>query len=293
VSLAGSGRAALLVALLLAPQERPLRITFFDVGQGDAALIVSPTGKKILVDAGPAPTRVAEELRRLQIDTLDLVVASHNHADHIGGMAAVIRSVVVRNYLENEMPQTTRTYADLVHALESRHVPVLRAVPRRIDLGGGASARVLVGLAGASSQNNRSIGLVVEYGRFSALFTGDAEGPERSYWADSASVTGLELLKIAHHGSINGTDSAFLAVVRPCVAVISAGNPNKFGHPSPVVTRLLQRDSIRAFRTDVDGAIMVSATTDGGMIISHRPQGRRSGTVVEHPGCAQFSKPNG
>jgi competence protein ComEC len=87
-----------------------LTIRFLDVGQGDAALVVTPEGQRALIDAGPSGAGVANYVRALGYDTLDLVVASHNHADHIGGMAAVLQGAVVRFYLDNGLPHTTATY---------------------------------------------------------------------------------------------------------------------------------------------------------------------------------------
>ena len=101
----------LLAALWSAPLRGQLSIRFIDVGQGDAALIRSPAGRNVLVDAGPSPTRVADWLRRAKVDTIHLAIASHNHADHIGGMPQVLDRLVVRNYMENGMVATTRTYA--------------------------------------------------------------------------------------------------------------------------------------------------------------------------------------
>ena len=268
-----------------APQPGALKIVYFDVGQGDAALVTTPSGRKILVDAGPSATLVADRLRALHVDTLDLVVASHNHADHIGGMAAVLSSVVVRNYLEHGMPQTTATYAALVRVLEQRHVPVLRAIPRRIDLGQGTSARVITGPATATTQNNRSIGLLVTHGAFSALFTGDSEGPERAYWEDSAGLGAITALKVSHHGSINGTDARFLNYTHPCIAIISVGNPNKFGHPSPRVLDELRTASVGVYRTDIGGQVMLQGFVDGHVVVS-RATGERSGKpAVDQLAC--------
>jgi beta-lactamase superfamily II metal-dependent hydrolase len=220
-----------------AAQAQGLSISVRDVGLGDAALMRA-NGRNVLIDAGPSPTRVADWLRRAKVDTHDLAIASHNHADHIGGMPRVLETIPVRNYMENGMPATTRTYGRIVTLLEERGITVLRATPRTIDLGDGVTLRVLSSAPDSRSQNDASIGLELSYGSFHALFTGDAEGRQRAFWSRD-SVGRVQVLKVSHHGSVNGTDRAWLAALHPCVAVISVGAKNSFYHPSRLVERLL------------------------------------------------------
>jgi competence protein ComEC len=263
-----------LVALLCFATEaacQGLTVTFLDVGQGDAALIRSPTGRNVLIDAGPNPTRVAEWLRRNRVDTIHLAIASHNHADHIGGMPRVLENVPVRSYMENGMVATPRTYARIVTLLEERGIAVLRAEPRRIDLGGGASLRVLSSSPKPRSQNDASIGLALTYGGFSVLFSGDAEQRQRASWARD-SVGQVSVLKVSHHGSINGTDTAWLSQLRPCAAIISVGAKNSFNHPSRKVERLLDSAHVTTYRTDRVGEIVVRADSTGGFrLVAGRP----------------------
>jgi competence protein ComEC len=258
----------LVLALCLAvrAQAQSLQITFIDVGQGDAALIHAGN-RYVLIDAGPSPTRVADWLRRAKVDTINLAIASHNHADHIGGMPKVLETVVVRNYMENGMAATTRTYARIVTLLEERGIPVLKASPRRIDLGGGAFIRIMHAAPDPKTQNDASIGVELTYGHFHALFTGDAEERQRAYWGRD-SVPALQLLKVAHHGSINGTDAGWLAPLHPCAAVVSVGAKNSFGHPSAEVMRLLASTHVTAYRTDRVGQVTVVADTSGSFTVS-------------------------
>jgi competence protein ComEC len=265
-----------LVAVLCFATEaagQSLTITFLDVGQGDAALIRSPTGRNVLVDAGPNPTRLAEWLRRNRVDTIHLAIASHNHADHIGGMPKVLETVPVRNYMENGMVATTRTYARILTLLEEGRIPVLRAEPRRIDLGGGASLRVLSSVPKPRTQNDASIGLALTYGRFSVLFTGDAEERQRAFWARD-SVGQVRVLKVSHHGSINGTDASWLSTLRPCAAVISVGAKNSFNHPARKVERLLDSARVATYRTDRVGEVVIRADSVGSFqLATGRPSG--------------------
>lgn len=255
-----------LASALSGARAQGLRLQFLDVGQGDAALI-RVNGRNVLIDAGPSPTRVADWLRRAKVDTLHLVIASHNHADHVGGMPRVLETIPVRNYMENGMAATTRTYARIVTLLEERGISVLKATPRRIDLGGGASLRILQSAPSPKSQNDASIGVELTYGGFHALFTGDAEERQRAWWARD-SITAVQLLKVSHHGSINGTDLAWLTLLHPCVAVVSVGAKNSFNHPARAVMRLLDSTRVTAYRTDRAGQITVTADSTGAFTVS-------------------------
>jgi len=270
----------MLVALLLTgfvvatAAGQSLVIRFFDVGQGDAALVVSPEGKSVLVDGGPDDDTVLQYLKQLNIDTLDLVVASHNHADHIRGLPSVLRSIVVRNYMDNGVPATTAVYQSVLDALIQDSVPYLNAVPRIVHLG-SVDIRVLARPPDIETQNNSSVGLLLTYGKFKALFTGDAEFVERDFWRLYAEVAVVDLLKVAHHGSINGTDSLWTMVTRPCIAVISVGEGNRYGHPSPETLRSLQESGALVYRTDEVGTITVVVTVDGTIAIRTERGGLR------------------
>lgn len=275
-----------LVALfcLSAPlRSQSLTITFLDVGQGDAALITAPSGKRVLIDAGPSPTRVADWLHRAKVDTIDLAVASHNHVDHIGGMPQVLETIPVRNYMENGMPATTRTYAHIVTLLEERGITVLGATPRTIDLGQGVTLRVLSSAPAPKSQNDASIGLELSYGSFHALFTGDAERRQRVFWSRD-SIARVQVLKVSHHGSVNGTDRAWLEPLRPCVAVISVGAKNAFHHPSRAVERLLDSAVVRTYRTDRVGQVVLVADSTGTFTVS---AGKLSRATTFDASCRQ------
>ena len=173
------GQRLLLVAALLlfpavvectpAPQTSApqlpssLKIIFLDVGQGDAAIIRTAEGKVALIDAGPSQEIVAQ-LSEHGITSLDLVIASHPHADHIGGMAAVLRSMPVTYYMDNGVPHTTATYLTLLEELQASDVIYLQATARSIQLG-SVEIRILPPPPGdPSDQNDSSVGVLVEYG---------------------------------------------------------------------------------------------------------------------------------
>jgi beta-lactamase superfamily II metal-dependent hydrolase len=256
---------AFLLALLAAPlRGQQLEIRFLDVGQGDAVIVREGT-KTVLVDAGGS-TRIASYLQSFHIDTIDLVVASHNHADHIGGMTSVFQSAVVRFYLDNGVPATTATYQRTMSAVTSSGAQYLRATARTITLG-TATIQILPPPAG-NDQNNSSVGVLVEFGEFRALLTGDSERNELGSWLSAGSIPRVNVVKVAHHGSNNGSSAAWVNATRPQAAVISVGVGNSYGHPSPVVIAGWEASGARVYRTDRDGGVLILANDDGSFVVT-------------------------
>ncbi len=236
-----------------------VELTFLDVGQGDAIVIRSPEGKVALVDAGRGVDVVAL-LRQRGIDSIDIAIASHAHADHIGGMEQVVRSMPVRYYMDNGVPHTTATYLNLMRALNASDITYLEATERNLSLG-SVTLRVIPP-PGGSDQNNNSIGLVVEYGEFTALLTGDSEVDELQYFL-TLGVPDVAVLKAAHHGSGDAVTRAWLSATKPELVVISCGANNQYGHPHEWALRYYNAVASRILRTDRDGAITIHGREDG------------------------------
>ena len=260
-----------------ASAARTLTIRQLDVGQGDAALLTTSGGRRILIDAGPDADDVANMLAAGGVDTLDLVIASHNHADHIGGMRRVLDAFAVRAYVENGIPQPTATYRRTLAALEVEPgLLFLRASDRTITVG-DVQVHILAAPGADDSQNNNSVGVMIEHGAFRALYTGDSEVPELTGWLRQWRIPRVTLVKVAHHGSGNGTTPAWVRATSPELAVISVGARNSYGHPAPQAVLQWASAGAQVLRTDRHGTIEIVGRADGRFTIrtSRQPGGRR------------------
>jgi len=226
----------------------------------------------VLIDGGPheaGPELVTFLRGRGVVGPLDLVLLTHRHADHLGGLAAVIEQRGARLFMDPGFAHPSPAYDLLLGALERARVPLREArAGRTVDLGGEARL-VLLGppeppgsIRGVRSDvNANSVVARLEYRRVRVLLAGDAE-PETERWllAQGADVRAT-VLKVAHHGGRYSTTAAFLRAVAPEAAVISVGAVNEYGHPAPITLQRLARAGARVYRTDVDGRITLE--TDG------------------------------
>jgi len=231
-----------------------------DIGQGDAVL-VRIDGRAVLIDAGPDDS-VILQLERLGVRRLDLAVGSHAHADHIGGMDAVLHAIDTRFYMDNGIVYSSGTYRTVMKAVEARRVRyVPPEVGREITLGDGAKLTVLAPppkpfTDTRSDQNSNSVILWLQHGEVDILFTGDAEEPTEA-WLVAQGVPDVDVLKVPHHGSDHSSTLTFLQAVQPEIAVISCGMDNKYGHPGPDAMARLGQVGAKVYRTDTMGQIRV------------------------------------
>lgn len=240
--------AAALVAVLtgglyaadeLGPQREltaDTAVHFIDVGQGDSALLLSG-GQAVLIDAGTAESgaAVVRYLEELGVTELYGAVATHPHADHIGGMAQVIKAFPIEHFYLGPETQNTATYSGMLDALEEAGVqPVIPADGDELVFDSGASLTFL-GPADdvpKSNLNDRSLITLFRAGDQDVLFIGDAESAaEESLLAHHPALT-CDVLKVGHHGAATSSSEEFLQAVRPSTAVISCGVDNDYGHPS-------------------------------------------------------------
>jgi competence protein ComEC len=250
--------------LTLAALAGELKVHVLDVGQGDAILIEAPGDKNVLIDAGTGKSGVTDQLKRMGIDSLNLAVSTHPHADHIGGMAEVLKTLDVGMYMDNGMSHTTMTYSRTMQALEKREVQYRAAVAgRTINVGPEVKLTILhprqTQLRGTRSDlNSNSVVVRLDHGRVCMLLTGDAEDPtERDLM--NRGLSQCDVLKVAHHGSEHSTSDLFLRAVKPQVALISSGNGNRYGHPDPHALARLESAGVKVHRTDLEGTLTVTS----------------------------------
>ena len=245
------------------PPPSGLRITFLDVGQGDAALLQVPEGA-VLVDEGPPEADVEGQLRSLGIGRLAMVVLTHPQRDHVGGAADVLEHLGVGAVLDPGIPSQSSDEKRALAAARTRQVHVVIARVGETFRLGKLRLRVLwpdgPGTRG-DDPNNHAVVLLASYGQTDALLTADAE----SEVTGRLHVPPVEILKVAHHGSEDPGLSDLLAQLHPRIAVISVGADNDYGHPSPsTVATLAAVPGLAAYRTDRDGQVVVES--DGGRI---------------------------
>jgi beta-lactamase superfamily II metal-dependent hydrolase len=258
----GGAQAAAVPSLCPEPDRAGLLVRFLDVGQGDAALLSIGDGRHILVDGGQNATRTLEYLTALGVDTIALIIVSHHHHDHIGGLPAILASLPVTNVLENGVPATTRVYSDLVAALERSGARVLRAESRELEVG-SLKLRIIPPWARRRSQNLASVGAVASFGDFRLLLTGDAEARALRWWTSQGLIPAVSVVKVGHHGGRNGTTPELVAAARPRLAVVSVGARNSYGHPDPGALALWYSAQAEVLRTDVHGTVTVRGCADG------------------------------
>lgn len=272
---------------------KPLRVHFIDVGQGDAVLIQSPYGQNVVYDAGENTTRVRDYLVGLGVVSLSLVIASHNHADHIGGLPEVIRHFRPPYYMENGVPTTTQTYTRVHDAVSAVGSQVLDPVSRRITLGEAALTIVPPPRVLAWEQNDNSIGVVVDYGAFRLSVGGDAEPREWAWWKVHAPewFKPVHVHKASHHGSMHGDTADGLALLTPKTVVIGVGDGNTYGHPDSAALQLYSDVSARVYRTDQHGTVLVEAQPTGAYTVRvERGEGAQPPPTPPQPACVDINR---
>jgi competence protein ComEC len=242
------------------PPPNGFRLTALDVGQGDSLLLQVREGA-VLVDQGPPEAEVDDQLRRLGVRRLALLVLTHPQRDHVGGAAEVLEHLQVDRVLDPTIPTDNPDQAAALAEARERRVPVLTARAGVTFRLGGLRLRILwpdgPGTSG-EDPNLRATVILASYGRVDALLTADAESPVTL----PLNPRPVEIFKVAHHGSTDDGLGRLLGLTKPRVAIVSCGRDNDYGHPTPTTMATLDAaPELEVFRTDLDGRVVIE--TDG------------------------------
>lgn len=260
--------------------QAPLVVHFFNVGQGDSTLIHTDSNIDILIDGGPDDTilqKLSETLPATD-HTIELVILTHPHADHVSGLVSVLDRYRVEKIITTGVTHTSNTYLSWLKKIKEKNIPTEIATANqkyhfKDSAGTPLSLTILYpmqSLAGTDAPsdhldtggglNDTSVVARLDYNEQSFLFTGDASSVIESTLLTAKQSIAATVLKIGHHGSRYSTSKRFLEAVRPRYAVIQVGK-NNYGHPAPATLQTLAQEQVKIFRTDTDGDITM--LTDG------------------------------
>lgn len=241
-----------------------LVVHFLDVGQGDSILIEF-RDKTMLIDASERgmADRIIAYLGDQNVERLDVVVATHAHSDHIGGLRDVISAYPVGEFVDAAQPHSTATYENLLALIEEEGIPYT-AAERGQTIALDPDLEILILNPAAEpigDINQDSVVLKVTYNEISYLFVGDAEKPAEESMMEAGLDLDADVLKVGHHASRYGSSAEFLSAVSPAISVIQVGADNSYGHPHEEAVERIEATGSRIYRTDLDGTVVVA--TDG------------------------------
>ncbi|MEI7831598.1 MAG: MBL fold metallo-hydrolase [bacterium] len=238
-------------------------MSVIDVGQGDSILVQFPNGQTMLVDAGTSDHggTVVNYLRARGVGNIDVLAGTHPHEDHIGGMSSVLNAVKVAKVWDSGFNHGSPIQRNYLMLIKDKNIPFEKVGAGYTAQFGTARTEVLAPVRFVDNVNDNSLVLRLTYGNISYLLTGDMENAERAsvgHWAAST------VLKVAHHGSRNGTDDTFARAIHPKYAIISCAAVNDYGHPHIEAISALEKAGAEIHRTSIEGTVVVE--TDGNTV---------------------------
>lgn len=242
-----------------------MTVHFIDVGQGDS-LLAESDGHFLLVDAGENDQgdTVIAYLREAGVTSLDYVIGTHPHSDHIGGLDDVIRAFDVKAVILPPVAHTTKTFEDVLDAVQEKNLTLTQPKPGDSYALGDAAFTILAPQADYGDDlNNWSVGIRLACAEGALVACGDSEAQAEEDIAASGLTLSADVLKVGHHGSSTSTSNAFLQAVSPAWAVISCGEGNSYGHPHEETLKKLEDAGVSVLRTDLLGDITAQWGEDG------------------------------
>lgn len=254
---------ALLCLLLPTIAAAELKVHFIDVGQGDA-ILVQCDGESLLVDAGSA--EAGDTVNRyltdvLGLDTVQSVIATHAHDDHLGGMPKALYRLSVGHVYSSQAISSLYWFQTILPVLCQDSLEISYPAPLSSFNLGGAAVTFINTLENAENPNDLSLTVRIEYGEKSVLLTADIEAEAEMNMLEGGCQLKTDILKVAHHGGNTSSTEAFIREVSPEIAVISVGAGNKHGHPHMEPLRVFEKYHVTVYRTDYFGTVVCS--TDG------------------------------
>src|SRR5690625_3302589 len=252
------------IILLIFPQtiingeeQSLMNVHFIDVGQGDSILIQTPTKKTILIDGGSpkAGKKVVAYLKELEINKLDLLIATHPDIDHIGGLLHVMKSIMIEEIIDSGKFYTTKTYIKYLNQIKQSDIPKTTAKKNQnINVDPSLNIKVLNTYEPRKNNNQSSIVLKITYDQIDFLLMADVEQKQEKELQEAYNLE-ADIVKIAHHGSQTSSSFEFLQAVNPKVALITYSRKNKYGHPVQQVIQNLNNIQALIYSTAVFGDI--------------------------------------
>ena len=243
--------------------QTQLAVRFIDVGEGDCSVVKTPEGKAVMIDTGLREyrTQMLTSLESMGINSLEALILTHSHDDHIGSAASLFDALDISELVLPNVADYS-AYKDVIEAAQAKGAKITRAAsPKRMVLDGAVFDFLYDGSDSEDFGSNSSIVIRLTFGKVSFLFTGDMEEPQERALLEEMTDLRSQVLKIGHHGSETSSCEDFLEEVSPEYAVISVGRDNSYGHPDLAVLERLENECKKIFRTDKNSD--VTAVTDG------------------------------